>query len=251
MQKCNILQHPIIEVVIGGNVVEKRPAAFRLFTLAGCGITKARLLYPMESGVGNRGDTIAVSLITDDKTALYYTGTIYSIPEYGKYRELQLTDSAYKLLNIDFDAAYRREKASVILSDILDAAGIKERAITCPDVELARFSPVTVPAWYCITYLIEALKEHGAKNLTYFFDEKDIFRFGTLEDTGKNEGEAESFESGKNIFRSGEDWIEVLPRPIRHSQTVTVNGKERITVETDLTVSQKHTRLILTFGGPV
>ena len=226
MQKCNILQHPIIEVAIGGNVVEKRPAAFRLFTLAGCGITKARLLYPMESDVGNRGDTITVSLITDDKTALYYTGTIYSIPEYGKYRELQLTDSAYKLLNIDFDAAYRREKASVILSDILDAAGIKERAITCPDVELARFSPVTVPAWYCITYLIEALKEHGAKNLTYFFDEKDI-------------------------FRSGEDWIEVLPRPIRHSQTVTVNGKERITVETDLTVSQKHTRLILTFGGPV
>jgi hypothetical protein len=250
MQKCDI-QHPIIDVAINGNTAEKRPSEFRLLTFAGCGVTKAQLLYPAESAVGGRGDTITVSLIADDKTDLYYTGTVYSNPVYGKYRKLQLTDGAHKLLNTDVTAAYRKEKASVILSDMLDAAGIKERAITCPDVELARFSTRSVPAWHCVDYIIDALKQHGAKNLTFFFDAKDVFHFGTLGDTGKNEGEPESFESGKNIFRSGEDWIEVLPRPIRHSQKVTVNGKERVTVKTDLTVSQKHTRLRLTFGGPV
>jgi hypothetical protein len=97
----------------------------------------------------------------------------------------------------------------------------------------------------CIDLLIDALKEHGAEGLRYFFDEKDAFHFGTAEDTGKNEGGAFAFETGKNILRTGSGWIEVLPRPIRHTQGLTVNGKELLTVRTDLRVSRKASRLTL------
>jgi hypothetical protein len=163
----------------------------------------------------------------------------------GKYRELLLADGYKKLFETGFAAAYRKEKAASILNDILSAADIRDTLITCPGVELARFSTQTIPARRCIDLLTDALREHGAERLTYFFDEKDIFHFGTPEDSGKNEGEAECFETGKNITRSGPGWIEVLPRPVRHTRAVTVNGKSFVTVRTDLTVSRLATRLIL------
>ena len=156
-----------------------------------------------------------------------------------------MTDSYKKLCRTDFTAAYRKEKAASILEDILGAAGINEKSVTCPDVELARFSTQTIPARMCIDLLIDALKEHGAEGLVYFFDEKDVFHFGTIADTGKNEGEAETFETGKNIVSSGSGWIEVLPRPVRHSREITVNGKTLLTMRTDLTISRSSSRLTL------
>jgi hypothetical protein len=245
MQKCELLQHPILEVSIGGSTIEKRASEFKLITQAGFRSAMSRILYPADSDVGAVGDDITVSLSSDDKTDLYFTGKIYSANVHGKYRELLVTDSFQKLCFTDFTAAYRKEKAANILDDILGAAGITEKSITCPDIELSRFSTQSITARMCIDLLIDALKEHGDEKLNYFFDEKDTFHFGTIDDTGKNEGEAFTFETGKNILRSGSGRIEVLPCPVRHSQAVTVNEKQMLTVRTDFTVSRNATRLVL------
>jgi len=239
------LQHPILEVSIGGTIVEKRASEFKLITQAGFHSAMSHLLYPADSDVGAVGDDITVSLSSDNKTDLYFTGKIYSANVHGKYRELLVTDSFQELCFAGFTAAYRKEKAVNILDDILGAAGITEKSITCPDVELARFSTQSITARMCIDLLIDALKSHGYEKLNYFFDEKDTFHFGTRDDTGKNAGEPFTFETGNNILRSGSGWIEVLPCPIRHSHAVTVNEKQMRTVRTDLTVSRNATRLVL------
>jgi hypothetical protein len=245
MRNNETIHRPVIGVSISGTLSEDRPSNFCLSTQAGFHSMTARLLYPADSDVGNTGDNITVSLLSGDKSDLYFSGIIYSANTHGKYRELLLTDGYKKLCETGFTAAYRKEKAASILEDILDAAGISDTLITCPGVELARFSTQSIPARLCIDLLIDALKEHGVEGLTYFFDEKDVFHFGMPEDSGKNEGEVESFETGKNIIRSGSGWIEVLPRPIRHSREITVNGKPLVTVRTDLIVSRLSTRLVL------
>jgi hypothetical protein len=226
MASSDALKHQILAVSIGGSAVDQHAVSFRLRTASGFHSVSARLLYPADSGVGNAGDDITVSLITNNKTDLYFTGKIYSAAKQDSKRELLLTDSYKKLCDGEYAAAYRKEKAAAILEDILGAAGISDTAITCPDVELARFSTRTLPCRQLIDLLIDALKEHGVTGLTYFFDAKDVFHFGTVSDTGINEGEAYSFESAKNILKTGSAWIETLPAPIRHTQKVTVDGRE-------------------------
>jgi hypothetical protein len=245
MPNSEMLQHPVIEVSLGRTVVEKWASEFKLQTQAGFHSVVSRLLYPADSDVGSVDDEVTVSLVSDDAAILYFTGKVYSANVHDSYRELLLTDSYKKLCDAKYAAAYRKEKASTILDDILGAADITEKSITCPDVELARFSTQTIPARMCIDLLIDALKEHGAEGLCYFFDEKNTFHFGTAKDTGKNEGEAFAFETGKDILRTGTGWIEVLPRPIRHTQDLTIDGKELLTVRTDLRVSRKSSRLML------
>jgi hypothetical protein len=115
-------------------------------------------------------------------------------------------------------------------------------------VELARFSTPTMPCRQLIDLLIDALKEHGFPDIAYFFDAEDVFRFGTASDTGINEGEAYAFESAKNILKTGTLWIETFPAPIRHTQKVTVNGTELVTVRTDVTISGKRSRLAMYLG---
>ena len=239
------IHRPVVEVSIGGTVVESPPAKFELSTQTGIHSVIARLAYPADSEVGGIGEEITVSLVSDGARDLYFSGVIYSAAAHGKHRELLLADGYKKLCETDFTAAYRKEKAVSVLEDILGAAGIAKKSVTCPDVELARFSTPPIPARRCIDLIVAALREHGAERLEYFFDEKDIFHFGTPEDTGKNEGEAEDFETGKNITRSGPGWIEIVPRPIRHTRKITVNGKSLVTVRSDLTVSRSSTRLIL------
>jgi hypothetical protein len=243
MQNSDMLQHPIIEVIINGNVVEKSASAFKLATQAGFHSVVSRLLYPADSGIGKAGDAISVSLVTNDKTDLYFTGSIYSANIHNEYRELLLTDDYKKLCGTKFAAAYRKEKAANILEDILGASGISDKSVTCPDIEIARFSTMNIPAKICIELLIHALETHGEENFTYFFDEKNIFHFGLINDTGKNTGRR--FETGKNILHTGPGWIEVLPQPIRHTQGVTIDGKAARTVRTDLLVSRKLSRLTL------
>jgi hypothetical protein len=247
MPDSEILRHPIIEVSIGGTLAAERPSSFLLNTLAGCPAVIAELRFPAGSEIGKEGGEVAVSLTHDDKTDLYFTGTIYRIGKQGQYRILYLTDSYRKLWLTEFTAAYRKEKAASVLEDILGAAGIAGKSITCPGVELARFSTARISAGLCVDLLIDALKEHGAEGLTYFFDEKDVFHFGTAQDTGKNDGGTETFETGKNIIRSGTGRIEILPRPIRHTQAVTVDGAGVLTVRTELFVSRKSSRQTLWF----
>jgi hypothetical protein len=245
LPNSEIIQRPLVEVSIGGNVVEDHPSQFSLSTEAGFHTAAARLLYPADSKAGSAGEAITVSLISENTRDLYFSGVIYSANTHGKYRGLLLADSYKKLLETGFIAAYRKEKAAVILNDITGAAGITEKSVTCPDVEIARFSTKRIPARRCVDLLIDALKEYGFGGLVYFFDEKDVFHFGTQADTGKNEGGEETFETGKNITRSGSGWIEVLPRPIRHTQKITVNGKSVVTARTDLAASRISTRLTL------
>jgi hypothetical protein len=249
LQNSEILKHPVVEVSTGGTVAGERPSEFKLATQAGFHSVTARLLYPADSETGNIGDEVTASLAEGDKTDLYFTGKTYSANFHGKYREPRLTDSYKKLCDTVFTAAYRKEKAANILDDILGAAGITEKSVACSGVELARFSTQTVTARLCADLLIDALKEHGVeKNKLFFFDEKDTFHFGTGADTGRNEGAEYVFETGKNILKTGSGWIEVLPRPIRHTRESAVNGKAMLTVRSDLTVSRKLSRLTLWLG---
>ncbi|MDR1149956.1 MAG: hypothetical protein LBK66_15145, partial [Spirochaetaceae bacterium] len=153
MQNTEMLRHPVLEVSIGGTAVDKRPSEFRLMTQAGFHSVAARLRYPADSGIGKAGDEITVSLAQDNNSGLYFTGTVYSANTRGAYRELLLTDSYKKLCDTNFAAAYRKEKAAAILDDILGAAGITEKSVTCPGVELARFSTPAIPARMCIDLL--------------------------------------------------------------------------------------------------
>jgi hypothetical protein len=245
MPNSEFLRHQVLEVSIAGTVVENRAVSFRLMTQSGFHAVIARLVYPSYAETGTVDDEVRVSLSTGESTDLYFTGTIYSVSVHGARRELLLTDSYKKLCDNTFTASYRKEKATYILEDMLGAAEITQKSITCPDVELARFSTRTIAVRNGLDLIVDALKEYGFKNLTYFFDEKDIFHFGTREDTGRNEGILYEFETARNILRSSSGWIEVLPHPIRHTQEVQINNKSMVTIRTDLTISRGLSRLCL------
>jgi hypothetical protein len=245
LQDYNPLEHPILDISIGGGAVERRPSAFSLITDQGLPSVMACLKYPQDVEAGNSGDPVKVNLSIGDEKHLLFTGEIYSAGIHGAFRDLALTDGYKKLCDTSIIAAYRKETAKVILQDTLDKAEISETAITCPAVEVARFSTESIPADICIKLLIKALEEHGHTGLRFFFDAGDVFHFGTVDDTGKNEGPVFKFESGKNILKKGDGFIEVLPLPIRHSQAVTVDGAELIPYRTDLRISGTRSRLVL------
>ena len=248
MASSDFLKRQILEVSIGGAAVDAHAASFSLKTSAGTRHVLAGLFYPSDSETGNAGDDITVSVITDGKTDLYFTGVICKVCSGDSKRELILADSFKKLCETKYTCAYRKEKASVILEDILGAAGITMTSITCPDVELARFSTGTRPCRLIIDQLIDALVSHGFEWISYFFDAKDVFHFGTVDDTGVNEGEAYEFDTAKNILHTSGGWIETLPAPIRHTQKITVNGAEQWTIMTSLLISGRKSRLGMYIG---
>ena len=237
------LQHPVLNVTIGGAAAGKRPSCFNLCTDQGFPQTLASIQFPGDAEIGKTGDPVEVSFSLADEIHILFTGEIYTAGTYGRYRDLFLTDGFKKLCETSIIAAYRKEKASVILQDTLDKAGIEKTAITCPAVEIARFSTESIPANQCIKQLIKAIEEHGHTGLRFFFDAKDTFRFGTIEDTGKNEGAVYEFESRKNILKKGDGWIDVFPLPIRHSQEVKVDGVSMIADRTDMEISGSRSNL--------
>jgi hypothetical protein len=243
LQSSNRLEHPILSVSVPG--ASGRPSAFSLITDEAFPSVGAYLRYPPDVAIGNAGDPVTVHLSTADEKQLLFTGAIYSAGIHGAYRDLALTDGYKKLCDTSVAAAYRKENAKVILRDTLDKAGIGKTAITCPAVEIARFSTENIPADTCLKLLIGALEEHGHTGLRFFFDAENTFRFGTAGDTGKNGGPVFEFQAGKNILKKGDGFIEVLPLPIRHLQTVVVDGVELVTHRTALFVSGAHSRLKL------
>jgi hypothetical protein len=251
MSSSEFLKRQILEVSIAGAIVESHASVFRLKTSSFSHGISASLEYPSDSETGNAEDEISISVITDGISVLYFTGTIKEVSLQDSKRILILTDGYKKLCESTYVCAYRKEKASVVLDDILSAAEITEKSITCPDVELARFSTKTETCKRLIDLLIDSLKSYGFEKIDYFFDEKNIFHFGTFEDMrnkflGKNETEADStFESAKNIISMRNGTVETLPAPIRHSQSITVNGEEKITHFTDLIISGKKSRLLM------
>jgi len=245
LQLFERLEHPVLHVSIGGSPVDRRPLSFQLITDKGFPSAVAHLRFASDSGIGNKGDKVTVNVSYSDYDALLFTGEIYDAAIHGAYRNLALTDGYKKLCDTNIVAAYRKEMANIILQDTLDAAGISETAITCPEVEIARFSTQEIPAEKVIVTLIKALEEHGYTGFRFFFDDKNVFHFGTHEDTGKNEGEDFSFETGRTIFKKDVGKIEVLPLPIRHTQDVTVDGVQLVTSRTDLYLSGRNSRLSL------
>ena len=239
------LRHSVLEVSIGGNPVRQRPSAFQLTTDQGFPSVMARLLYPRAMAVGTDGDTITVSLSSGGTSQLLFTGEVYDATDRGAFHELALTDDYKKLRDTQIVPSYRKEMAEVILRDCLGAAGVEASAITCPPVELSRFSFPRLPVSLCITLLVKALEEHGYDDLRYFFDAANVFRFGTLDDTGINEGVEVTFETDRHVIHRGFGRIETLPLPIRHSQTVRVGATTVMPVRTDLTISRSSSRLVL------
>jgi hypothetical protein len=156
---------------------------------------------------------------------------------------LYLADGYKKLCGARITPSYRRETAAAIIADVLDAADIQDRDITAPKVTIDRFAERAVDGADCLDLLIKALEEHGYSGLRYFFDSKDVFRFGTMDDSGKNDGPVYALESGGNIIRRGHGWVEILPLPIRHSQKVSINGLVKTAARTDLVVSGRASRL--------
>jgi hypothetical protein len=248
LQISNHLEHPVLAVSVAG-ASGRRPSAFSLITDEAFPSIGAYLRYPPDAEIGKAGDPVTVNLLFNEEKHLLFTGEIYSAGTHGAYRDLALTDGYKKLCDTGVVAAYRKENAKVILQDTLDKAEIGKTSITCPAVEVARFSTENIPADLCIKLLLKTLEEHGHKGLRFFFDAGDTFRFGTADDTGKNEGPVFEFETGKNILKKGDGFIEVLPLPIRHSQTVIIDGTEFVTHRTNLVVSGVRSRLILWIRG--
>jgi hypothetical protein len=245
MPDFNRIEHPVLNVAIGGGQPSRRPSSFSLITDEGFPSAVAHLQFPSDEKTGETGDAVTVNMAIGTEEYLLFTGEIYSVGIRGKYRDMQLTDGYKKLCDTPIIAAYRKEQAGVILQDTLDSSGISETSITCPSVLIHRFSTKEIPAEYIIKLLIKALEEHSHMGLRFFFDEKDTFHFGTDADTGKNEGNVFEFETGKNIIQKGEGWIEVLPLPVRHTQEVKVDGATLITRRTYLKVGGNNSRLKL------
>jgi hypothetical protein len=243
------LRYPVLRVSIGGSAVERRPSVFRLVTDQGVPAVMARLSYPADVESGASGEDITVSLIADAEEHLLFTGEICDAKTRGAYRDLALTDGYRKLCDSFVTPAYRKEKAPVILQDALDAAGIRDTKITCPELTLHRFSTERISADRCVRLLVHALSGFGETGIRYFFDAGNVFRFGKNEDTGRNGGPEITLETGKNIIERGEGWVEILPAPIRHSQKVTVDGAALETVRTELIVSRRSSRLVLWLKG--
>lgn len=249
MPSNKIIHRQTLEVELNGQLTDTRACRFNLVTQKGFSSVFATLHFPTGSKDGKKGDSIKVYIADKESKDLYFTGTVYNATEIDNYRKLFLTDGYWKLCHTSFTASYRKEKASSIVSDVLDAAGVSEKSVTVPDVELARFSTKELSAHLVLDILLDALKEHGARDITYFFDEKDCFHFGTPKDTGKNTGKTFCFNTKETIFSHSADWIETLPSPIRHSMKVTVDGVSKEVIRTDLTVQEGVSRLILHVGG--
>jgi hypothetical protein len=245
MPHSNALKQPVLTVMIAGQDTEKQPSSFTLITDAGLPSVMAKLTYPRGEVIGAVGDSITISLVAGEERVKYFTGTIYKIYAEGKLQILGLSDGYKTLCNTTITPAYRKETVKAILQDTLNAAGITETAVACPGVELARFSTVSISAARCIDLLIQAIEEHSVHGLRYFFDAEDRFHFGTGADTGRNEGEVIAFESRKDIITAGDGYIEVMPHPIRHSQTIKVDDRAMETVRTELVISRANSRLTL------
>jgi hypothetical protein len=243
------LQYPVLEVSIGGAVVDKRPSRFMLTTVQGFPAVMANLVYPADTIISSIGDSVIISLVENRDKNILFVGDIYDVKTRGAYYDLSLTDGYKKLHDTMVVNAYRKETAKGILQDTLDAAGITDTSITCPAITLARFSTDSITADMSIDLLIRAMEQHGIQDLRFFFDAKNVFHFGISEDTGKNEGIEIALETGKNIIRRGEGFVETLPLPLRHSQSLTIDGTAVETIRTELVVSQRRSRLVAWVKG--
>lgn len=241
-QKRRLVQ---VDVSLSGQRIAKRPLSFRLVTDQCLPTAICELEYPSSVDFGKDGDEIVVSLKTPESSSLLFTGQVYDAKVYGSARRLSLADGYKKLFDTTLSTAYRKEAAGVILSDILDAAGIADRNITCPDVEIPRFSHAEKTVVELLASLIETLKSFGFSGVRYFFDAENIFRFGTIDDSAVNTGEVLSLETGKTIIEKRPGRIVTFPAAFRHSQNLEVDGMSLIATRTELVLSAHRSYLAI------
>lgn len=241
-QKRRLVQ---VDVSLSGQRVAKRPLSFRLVTDQCLPTAICELEYPSSVQFGKDGDEVVVSLKTPEKTTVLFTGQVYDAKVYGNVRKLSLADGYKKLFDTALSTAYRKEAAGVILSDILDAAGITDRQITCPDVEILRFSHAEKTAVELVASLVETLKTFGFSGLRYFFDAENLFRFGTIDDSAVNTGEALSLETGRTIIEKRPERIMTFPAAFRHSQILEVDGVSLVATRTELVLSARRSYLAI------
>jgi len=234
-----------VDVELNGQQIAKRPLSFRLVTDQWIPTAVCELIYPATVDIGGDGDDIVIALKTPDSSHVLFTGHVYNVKVYGNERRLNLTDGYKNLFDTVVTPAYRKETAAVILSDTLDAAGITDQAITCPDVEIPRFSLPQTRAPQVLSYLIKTLRSFGFSGLRYFFDAENTFRFGTASDSAINPGEPLSLETGRNIIAKYPEKIITLPVAFRHSQEIEVDGVAVTATRTELVLTARRSSLAI------
>lgn len=161
----------------------------------------------------------------------------------GRETRLVLRDCPKKYETASLSLSYRKETAARILGDILDAGGVDTRKLTVPSVTLDRFAVEKVAPRDAVRLLVGAMSSYAdMSKVRFFFDALGAFRFGTPDDTGANPGESVEFTRAGGIISIGDDYIEALPVPIRHSQTFTLKGDKKTAFRTRLSVTADRSR---------
>ena len=200
MPSNKIIHRQTLEVELNGQLTDTRACRFNLVTQKGFSSVFATLHFPAGSKDGKKGDTIKVYIADKESKDLYFTGTVYKATEIDNYRKLFLTDGYWKLCHTSFTASYRKEKASSIVSDVLDAAGVSEKSVTIPDVELARFSTKELSAHLVLDILLDALEEHGTKILPISSMKRTAFILGRQKTPERTQGKHSASIQKKRFF---------------------------------------------------
>lgn len=240
------IQRPVVNVMINGKDITDKIHKFTLTTDSDLPHIVSQLEYSNDFNKAKPDDSIQVTLSYGQKTYRIFSGHIFRISNERQKTVLHLIDGFVKLWTVICTVSYRKEKAKVILTDIIQKAGLQDTEITCPDVEFARFSTQQIPVSEIIKKIIETLKNYGYQRVfRFFFDTTNTFRFGTLADTGKNPGERFAFETGVNIIEKGDSRFQSIALPIRHSQEIEVDKKSIIPNRTKLIISKRESRITI------
>jgi hypothetical protein len=234
---------PVISAKVGGS--EVGVSFFRLLTDRDIPLSLGELRMPGKASTDYADATVAVKFgFRDLATWTAFTGWADRSFFDGRETTLVLRECPKKFTEGEVSLSYRKEAASRILSDILDAGGVSTKKVTVPSVKLDRFAVEKVSPFEAVQKLIGAIGSYeDASKIRYFFDEAGAFRFGTPDDTGKNEGEAVEFDEGAGIIAQGDGVVEVPPAPLRHSQAFTLKGSSVTSFRTRLTASPARSRL--------
>lgn len=234
---------PIIAATLGG--ASAGISFFRLFTDRDIPLSLCELRLPGKASKDYAGSTAVVKLgYRGMSTWTAFTGWADRSFFDGRETTLVLRECPTKFTEASVSLSYRKEAASRILSDILDAGEVKTRKLTVPGVTLDRFAVEKASPFEAVQKLIGALGSYDdASELRFFFDGAGAFRFGTQGDTGKNEGEAVEFDRGAGIIKEGDGVVEVPPAPLRHSQAFKLKGASKSSFRTRLIASPARSRL--------
>lgn len=240
---------PQLMIYIGGGISESPPVRFAMRTDIDEPGTVAELEFPTPAPVVSPGVTVAVDMVHEDSDARIFTGELVKNVPHHHRRLFVLADDIQKLRRARFQASYGAEQDERIIRDILDAAGIDGGPIATPGIQFPRFTTPQVPGDRALAMLVESFRGYGVTEAyRWFFDSANVFRFGPSGDA-HNGGETIELSSRTDIVGRRGDTITILPRPMRHSMRVAVDGVEQWVTRSDLTVSPKRSRLVLTLGA--